>query len=323
MKVLITGGAGFIGSHFVDLLLTEKELTSLVVMDSLTYAGNLKNLESALLDERVIFVNQNITKSWLGISVLENIDLVINFAAESHVDRSIENSSNSIDTNVVGVENLLRMSLASGVKKFLQVSTDEVYGSIESGNWDENSPLQPNSPYSASKASADLLVLAYYKTYGLNINITRCSNNYGSRQFPEKFIPVAINSLLSQKKVPVYGDGTNRRDWLSVTDHCDAIKRVAFLGKPGEIYNIGGGLELSNLDLVKLIAKTMEVSENQIEFVEDRKGHDFRYSVNYDKISNELGYQPKGNLNHDISDVIDWYRKNSNWWTDVSKLEIR
>jgi dTDP-glucose 4,6-dehydratase len=318
MRVLITGGAGFIGSHFTKMILAEQEISSIVVMDSLTYAGNLKNIDSTLLDERVTFLHQSITESWTGISALENIDIVINFAAESHVDRSIENSLNFIATNVLGVDNLLRMSLSTGVKKFLQVSTDEVYGSINSGSWDEYSPLQPNSPYSASKASADLLVLAYFKTYGLNVNITRCSNNYGTHQYPEKFIPVVINKLLSGEKVPVYGDGLNTRDWLSVIDHCDAIKKVAFHGQPGEVYNIGGGIELTNLHLVELIAKTIGLSENVIEFVADRKGHDFRYSVNYEKISKELGYKPKVNLSRDIAEIIQWYKLNSTWWKVTS-----
>ena len=315
LRILVTGGAGFIGSHFARHLINNRsDITSLVVFDSLTYAGNYKNIQDLDAIPEFSFFEGDICDGDLPMQMFRNLDVVINFAAESHVDRSIDRSTDFIRTNIEGTHNLLSLTLKYGVKKFVQVSTDEVYGSISEGSWDENSPLLPNSPYAASKASADLIVRAFNQTFGLNTTITRCSNNYGTNQYPEKFIPVVIQSLLEGKQIPIYGDGLNRRDWLSVTDHCRAIELAMEKGKSGEIYNVGGGTELTNLELAKKIVSLMGGTEDAITFVDDRKGHDQRYAVNYSKISKTLGYGPSHKIDSDLPGIIDWYSNNRNWW---------
>jgi dTDP-glucose 4,6-dehydratase len=314
LKIIVTGGAGFIGSHFIRKLLQDSTSYSVVAIDSLTYAGNRRNLEDLLELPNFSFLHRDICDPNLPNEIFFDADSIVNFAAESHVDRSINSSSEFVNSNIVGTHNLLKKSYEAGISKFLQVSTDEVYGSISSGSWDEESKLLPNSPYAASKASADLLVRSFNKTYGLHTNITRCSNNFGTHQYPEKLIPVIINNLLSGKSIPIYGDGLNKRDWLHVQDHCDAIELVLLQGSPGEIYNIGGGTEITNLELTKRIVAAMGMSEDRISFVEDRKGHDFRYSVAFKKIQNELGYAPSRKLNDSLEGIIDWYRENQDWW---------
>lgn len=320
MKILVTGGAGFIGSNYVNNLVSqESNWDEIVILDSLTYAGNLANLTQALTDKRVKFVKGDIRNSQLVNEVMKKVNTVVHFAAESHVDRSIENPENFVSTNVLGTFVLLQAAYELKIEKFLHVSTDEVYGSISNGSWTEKSLIAPNSPYSASKASSDLLVLSYWKTYGLPIFISRCSNNYGPFQFPEKFIPLSITNLIDGKAIPIYGDGLNSRDWLHVLDHCDALNCIIEKGAPGEIYNIGGGTELNNIDLAKLLVSTLGKSDSSINFVPDRKGHDFRYSVNYEKIAINCGYKPSRIFQDSIKDTIEWYRKNESWWRPLKE----
>ena len=315
MKIVVTGGAGFIGSHFVRRLLKNQiQPHEVTIIDSLTYAGNLRNIEDLMGHANLSFFEMDICDLKLPDKIFLHTDSIVNFAAESHVDRSISSSSAFVKTNIEGTHNLLTKALEYNVPKFLQISTDEVYGSISEGSWDENFPLSPNSPYAASKASADLLVRSFNKTHGLHTNITRCSNNFGTQQFPEKLIPVIVNSLIQGNKIPIYGNGLNRRDWLSVEDHCRGIELVMNKGKPGEIYNIGGGTELTNLDLAKIILSFFGKQENLLTFVPDRKGHDSRYSVAFDKISNELGYKPEDSFVEKIQEVINWYINHPDWW---------
>ena len=308
MRVLLTGGAGFIGSNFVRLFAQGKfpRFSHIYILDKLTYAGNLQNIDSFLCDPKITFIQGDVLDKDLVYNLIKSIDLVINMAAESHVDNSILDSSPFVMTNVVGTQTLLEASLHNSLVKFIQVSTDEVYGSILTGTWDENSNLEPNSPYSASKASADLLVNAFNKTYGLETVITRCTNNYGPNQFPEKVIPFFIKKLVSGEKVPVYGSGNQVRDWLYVDDHCMAIYLAALHGKSGEIYNVGGGTELKNIELARLIIKNMGLDENRIEFVADRPGHDLRYSVVWNKIA-QLGYKPTVKFEHQFIETVNWY----------------
>jgi dTDP-glucose 4,6-dehydratase len=320
MKILVTGGAGFIGSNYVNNLVSqESNWNEIVILDSLTYAGNLANLTQALTDKRVKFIKGDIRNSQLVNEVMKKVNTVVHFAAESHVDRSIENPENFVSTNVLGTFVLLQAAYELKIEKFLHVSTDEVYGSISNGSWTEKSLIAPNSPYSASKASSDLLVLSYWKTYGLPIFISRCSNNYGPFQFPEKFIPLSITNLIDGNGIPIYGDGLNSRDWLHVLDHCDALNCIIEKGAPGEIYNIGGGTELNNLDLAKLLVSLLGKSDSSINFVPDRKGHDFRYSVNYEKIAINCGYKPSRIFQDSINDTIEWYRKNESWWRPLKE----
>ncbi len=260
------------------------------------------------------FVHGNITDQSLMLELVSTVDIIVNFAAESHVDRSIESGFQFVKTNVLGTQVLLDSAVKNKISKFIQISTDEVYGSISEGSWTEESILAPNSPYSASKAGADLLVLAYHNTYDLNVSITRCSNNYGPFQHPEKMIPASINRLLRGENIKVYGDGSNVRDWLHVTDHCRGIEAVMELGMPGEIYNIGGGRELSNLELAKLLVNQIGAREEQIEFISDRMGHDLRYSVNYTKLTMHAGYKPIIDFDSGIKDTILWYQENQNYW---------
>jgi len=310
MRVLVTGGAGFIGTNFVEMALTDQfpEISSVLVLDKLTYAGKLTNLSSVEDNPNFEFIQGDICDVELVNNLAKKVDAIINFAAESHVDRSIENSSEFIRTNVLGTQVLLDSAKKYKIKRFIQVSTDEVYGSILTGSWDESSPLLPNSPYSASKAAADLLVRAYFVTHGLNVSITRCSNNFGPRQDPEKLIPSFILKLSQDQKIPVYGDGLNVRDWLHVDDHCLGIYLALTKGSPGEIYNIGGGTELNNLELTRMLLNLFDKSEDSIEYVSDRLGHDRRYSVNDSKIKS-LGYKSSQNFEADLELTVKWFLK--------------
>lgn len=317
MRVLVTGGAGFIGSNFVRMASKGdlQGISCVKVLDKLTYAGVKSNLDSVARLSLYEFIQGDICDPNVVAELLMEVDAVINFAAESHVDRSISGAEDSVRTNIVGVHVLLDAVKASGRKiRFLQVSTDEVYGSIISGSWTEEWPLQPNSPYSASKASGELLARAYNRTHGIDVVITRCSNNYGTHHFPEKLIPLFITNLLEGKKVPVYGTGKNVRDWLHVDDHCRGIYQVLMNGRPGEVYNIGGGRELTNLEITHLILYEMGADESSIEYVEDRKGHDLRYSVDWTKINRELGYEPQVEFEDGLRETIQWYRDNEAWW---------
>jgi dTDP-glucose 4,6-dehydratase len=317
LKLLVTGAAGFIGSNFVRMIAKGDLLgvSSVKVLDKLTYAGVKANLDSAADLSRYEFIEGDICDPEAVSQLLREVDAVVNFAAESHVDRSISGAADFVQTNIVGVQVLLDAIKASGREiRFLQVSTDEVYGSIESGSWTEDWPLQPNSPYSASKASGELLARSYNRTHGMDVVITRCSNNYGTHHFPEKLIPLFITNLIEGKKVPVYGTGENVRDWLHVDDHCRGIHSVLMNGRSGEIYNIGGGRELTNNEITSLILEAMGADESSIEYVEDRKGHDLRYSVNWTKINQELGYEPKVKFEDGLRETIEWYRDNESWW---------
>jgi dTDP-glucose 4,6-dehydratase len=322
MKILITGGAGFIGSNYVnDLITRESEWTEILVLDALTYAGNIANLSYAITDTRVKFVNGDIRDIDVVNKVMENANTVVHFAAESHVDRSIKDPNNFVSTNVLGTSILLNSALKNGIKKFLHVSTDEVYGSIDKGSWTEDSKIAPNSPYSASKASSDLLVISYWKTFGLPVYISRSSNNFGPYQFPEKFIPLAITNLIDGLPIPIYGNGLNSRDWLHVSDHCNGLNKILSGGTPGEIYNIGGGTEMSNIDTAKMLLNYFELDESYLRFMPDRLGHDFRYSVDYDKIFQDCSYKPAKNFETSIVDTINWYKSNETWWKPLKKSE--
>jgi dTDP-glucose 4,6-dehydratase len=317
MRVLVTGGAGFIGSNFVRMIANGRlqGISSVNVLDKLTYAGNVSNLDEARDFAGYKFIEGDICDPMILNEILPNIDAIINFAAESHVDRSIAGSDDFVKTNIVGVQVLLDAIRASRKDiRFLQISTDEVYGSIASGSWTEDCPLLPNSPYSASKAGGELLARSFQKTYAMDVVITRCSNNYGTHHFPEKLIPLFVTNILEGKKVPVYGNGLNVRDWLHVEDHCRGIHLVLTKGKTGEIYNIGGGRELNNLEITELILGSMNVGKEMIDFVEDRKGHDFRYSVDWTKINRTLGYEPLVSFESGLADTIDWYQTNEEWW---------
>lgn len=322
MKLLITGGAGFIGSNFARRAATGiyANIESIIVLDKLTYAGNLKNLESIASKSNFEFISGDICDENLVQQIISKVDAVVNFAAETHVDRSINNSDDFLKTNVFGVRTLLDSVLNSDKQiRFLQVSTDEVYGSISEGSWDEECPLLPNSPYSASKAAADLLVRAYVRTHGIDAVITRCSNNYGPFQFPEKLIPLFVTNLIENKQIPIYGNGLNVRDWLHVDDHCDGIYLALTKGLNGQIYNIGGGTELTNKQITEEILRLLNKDESSILYVEDRKGHDLRYSINCEKISNELGYSAKVKLVDGLSQTIEWYANNRAWWEPLKQ----
>ncbi len=320
MRLLVTGGAGFIGSNFVRRIVdgTFSGISQVTVLDKLTYAGTLKNLEM-LPENSFEFIRGDISDPGLVSDVVKRSDAIVNFAAESHVDRSITGARDFIETNVLGVQNLLTAALTNEVKTFVQISTDEVYGTISKGSWDEDFPLLPSSPYSASKASADLICRSYYRTFGMDVRVTRCSNNYGPYQFPEKIIPLFITNLIEDKKVPLYGKGLNVRDWLHVDDHCQGIFAVLTSGKPGNIYNIGGGRELTNRDLTDLILRKFSRDELSIEYVADRLGHDLRYSVSHEKITRELGYQPKIQFEEGLKQTIEWYQNNESWWRPLKK----
>jgi dTDP-glucose 4,6-dehydratase len=318
MKILVTGGAGFIGSNFVRMALTDKfpnfNVDELVVLDLLTYAGDEENLAPIATDKRYKFVKGDIRDLELAKKLMSQTDYVVHFAAESHVDRSIEGGSEFVSTNVMGTQVLLDAARNSNLKRFLHVSTDEVYGSISEGSWPEDHPLLPNSPYSASKAGSDLLVRAYNRTHKLDTVITRCSNNYGQYQFPEIVMPLFITNIIEGKKVPLYGNGLNVRDWLHVDDHCRGIALALTKGKSGEVYNIGGGTELTNIELTHKILEAMGVGKEFIQPVEDRKGHDLRYSVDITKINTQLGYSPQVNFEEGLAQTINWYKNNEAWW---------
>ena len=320
MRAVVTGGAGFIGSNYVRRIVdgSVTGVDHLTVLDKLTYAGTLSNLKMLPVGS-FEFVRGDIGDPDLVNELASKHEVIVNFAAESHVDRSITGARDFIETNVLGTQNLLDAARRNSVKTFLQISTDEVYGTIDEGSWDENFPLLPNSPYSASKASADLLARSYHRTFGMDVRITRCSNNYGPHQFPEKVIPLFVTNLIDKKKVPLYGKGLNVRDWLHVDDHCRGIHAVLTQGKSGEIYNIGGGRELTNRELTSIILEKMDRDDSSIEFVQDRLGHDLRYSVSIKKISSELGYTPQVPFEHGIEQTIDWYKSNENWWRPLKK----
>ncbi|HJF47686.1 MAG TPA: dTDP-glucose 4,6-dehydratase [Limosilactobacillus oris] len=317
MNILVTGGAGFIGSNFIHYMLGKHPDDNLINLDLLTYAGNIHNLDDVKDNPHYHFVKGNIVNRELVTHLVHefNIDHIVNFAAESHVDRSILHPEVFVETNVQGTLALLDVAKREGVEKFLQVSTDEVYGTLgATGYFTEESPLQPNSPYSASKASADMMVRAYYETYGLNVNITRCSNNYGPYQFPEKLIPLMTSNGMEGKDLPIYGNGKNIRDWLYVSDHCQAIDLVLRDGKPGEIYNVGGHNERTNNEIVHLIVDNLGISEDHIKYVKDRLGHDKRYAIDPTKIETELGWKPEYTFDTGIVKTIDWYKDNEDWW---------
>jgi len=319
-NILLTGGAGFIGSNFINYILDGHNDYNIVNLDKLTYAGNLENLVNSEGKKNYHFVRGDITNSELVNSLFQkyDIDYVINFAAESHVDRSILGSEIFFRSNVLGTNVLLEAARKFNIKKFVQISTDEVYGSLGvEGLFTEATPLHPNSPYSASKASADMMAMAFYHTYGFPVVITRCSNNYGPFQFPEKLIPLMIINSLNGKKLPVYGDGMNIRDWIYVADHNRAIELVFEKGKIGDVYNIGASTEMPNIEIVKLILNNLGKSEDMIEYVNDRPGHDRRYAIDSSKIKNELGWEPLFNFEEAISKTIVWYIDNKNWWSRI------
>jgi dTDP-glucose 4,6-dehydratase len=316
VQIFVTGGAGFIGSAYVRALLQDNFPgavgPSVTVLDLLSYSGNRANLPES--DPRLRFVQGDITDSALLRELLPGHDAVVHFAAESHVDRSIQSAVPFVTTNVVGTQVLLDEARAAGIGRFVHVSTDEVYGSIAEGSWTETWPLAPNSPYAASKASSDLMALAAHRTHGMDVLVTRCSNNYGDHQFPEKVIPLFVTNLLDGKQVPLYGDGGNVRDWLHVSDHCRGIQLVLEKGRAGEVYNIGGGTELSNRELTGRLLDACGASWDMVRQVEDRKGHDRRYSLDISKIREELGYEPQVTLDDGLAATVRWYRDNRSWW---------
>lgn len=320
MKILVTGGAGFIGSCFIRHILNKYKDYKVINLDALTYAGNIENLDDVKDNKNYTFIHGNICDKRLVTDIAAEIDCIVNFAAESHVDRSITGPEIFIETNVKGTLNLLQSAKECGAQRYLQVSTDEVYGSLgKTGYFYETTPISPNSPYSASKASADMLVRAYYETYKLPVLITRCSNNYGPYQYPEKLIPFFISKLLKGEKVPVYGDGLNVRDWLYVYDHCSAIDTVLHNGRVGEVYNIGGHNEKTNMEITKLILNAMGKDESSIEYVKDRLGHDRRYAISNDKIQKELGWCPSVTFEEGIKLTIDWYLNNQEWMKNIEE----
>jgi dTDP-glucose 4,6-dehydratase len=325
MKLLVTGGAGFIGSNFIIYWLKQYPKDSIVNVDKLTYAGNLGNLTSIQNNPNYSFVLADICNLALMMQVMKGIDCVVHFAAESHVDRSILNPDSFIKTNIIGTHNLLKAAMDAKISRFHHVSTDEVFGALKLNSnekFSETSVYNPRSPYSASKAAADHLVSAYFHTYGLPITITNCSNNFGPYQFPEKLIPLVITNLIEEKKVPVYGDGLYERDWLYVEDHCRAIDMVIHHGILGHTYCVGGTTqEFSNLDVVKKIIKYMGKSEDSIVFVKDRPGHDRRYAINWGKIKTELGWEPKHNFDEYLMQTINWYIQNRSWWEKIKNGE--
>ncbi len=318
MRLLVTGGAGFIGSHYVRSVLTGAwgglVPESVVVLDKLTYAGNLENLAPVRDDRRLRVVEGDILDRALVDTLVAEADALVHFAAESHVDRSITGAADFVLTNVVGTQTLLDSAREHDLGKFVHVSTDEVYGSIPEGSWDEDQPLLPNSPYSASKASSDLLARAYHRTHGLAVCITRCSNNYGPYQFPEKVVPLFVTNLIDGLQVPLYGEGANVRDWLHVDDHCRGIHLVLEGGRAGEVYNIGGGTEMTNKELTGLLLEATGTGWERVDRVTDRLGHDLRYSVDITKISTELGYRPEVPFGEGLAATVEWYRRNREWW---------
>jgi dTDP-glucose 4,6-dehydratase len=314
-RILVTGGAGFIGSHYVRTLLAgDAGPVEVTVLDALTYAGSRSNLDPVRSDPRLSFVHGDIRDATLVDRLAARHDQIVHLAAETHVDRSIEGAADFVTTNVVGTHTLLEAAVRHGIAVFVHVSTDEVYGSIAHGSWPETDPVRPNSPYAAAKASGDLLALAQHRTHGLDVRVTRCSNNYGPRQFPEKLIPLFVTRLLDGRPVPLYGDGRNVRDWLHVADHSHAIELVRRGGRAGEVYNIGGGTELSNRELTGLLLDACGADWDLVREVPDRKGHDLRYSVDCGKITAELGYAPRVDFAAGLAETVDWYRRHRDWW---------
>lgn len=317
-KILVTGAAGFIGSNFVRLLLGENENWQVIAYDALTYAGNLANLHDLDNDKRFTFIRGDICDLKEVDKIMPGVEVIVNFAAETHVDRSIMAANEFIRTNIDGTRVLADAAGKHNVKRFVQVSTDEVYGSLgKTGLFTEKTPISPNSPYSASKASADMFLMAYHHTYGFPVVITRCSNNYGPYQFPEKLIPLFVTNLLEDKKVPVYGDGKQIRDWLHVEDHCRAILAVIEKGRLGQVYNIGGDNEQYNIDITKALLKHLDKDDSYIEHVTDRLGHDRRYAIDASKITDELGWEPQVPFDKGLGDTIDWYINNKAWWSAI------
>jgi dTDP-glucose 4,6-dehydratase len=326
MNLLVTGGCGFIGSNFVRRMLATYPSYSIVNLDSLSYAGNLRNLDDVKSNPRYRFVKGSICDRALVAKVVAEhaIDAIVNFAAETHVDRSITGASVFVETNVAGTNTLLQVALEAKVTRYVQISTDEVYGSLgATGAFSETTPLHPNSPYAASKASADLLVSAYHHTFGLPVLITRCSNNYGPYQFPEKLIPLMIINAMSDKPLPVYGDGKQVRDWLHVDDHCSAIDAVLHKGRVGEVYNIGGNNEWMNIDIVTSLLKCLGKPESLITYVKDRPGHDRRYAIDASKITSELGWSPSTSFDGGLPATVEWYRTNEPWWRQIISGEYQ
>ncbi|MFB8105084.1 dTDP-glucose 4,6-dehydratase [Streptomyces sp. NPDC056007] len=321
-RILVTGGAGFIGSHYVRTLLGPDGPgdVSVTVLDLLTYAGNPANLDEVRAHPGFTFVEGDICDAGLVAELMAGHDEVVHFAAESHVDRSIEGGTAFVQTNVLGTHTLVEAAHQAGGRRFVHVSTDEVYGSIDSGSWQETRPLSPNSPYSAAKASSDLIALSYYRTHGLDVRVTRCSNNYGHHHYPEKLIPLFVTNLLDGRKVPLYGDGGNVRDWLHIDDHVRGIELVRTGGRAGEVYNIGGGTELTNKELTALLLDACGADwQSSVECVPDRKGHDRRYSVDCTKAREELGYAPRKDFHEGLAETVRWYRDNRAWWEPLVK----
>ena len=322
MHVVVTGAAGFIASNFIRRIQDNsfQGISKVIMLDKMAYAGVKENLNDTIGQDRFSLVVGDICDPELVRSVVSEADAIINFAAESHVDRSITDATEFVKTNISGVQVLLDAIKATDRNiRFIQVSTDEVYGSIQSGTWNENSPLLPNSPYSASKAGGELLARSYHRTHGLDVITTRCSNNYGTHHFPEKLIPLFITNLLEGKKVTVYGNGLNVRDWVHVDDHCRGIYQVLMNGRSGQVYNIGGGRELTNLQITHLILEAMGKDDSAIAYVRDRKGHDFRYSIDWSKINKELGYEPQIRFEDGLRETVAWYRNNREWWEPLKR----
>ncbi|MDZ4786031.1 MAG: dTDP-glucose 4,6-dehydratase [bacterium] len=326
MDVLITGGAGFIGANFVHFLRRVRPSWNISVIDLLTYAGNLSNISSLIDEDKITFIKGDISDSFFIDSIMADstFDFVFNFAAESHVDRSIHSAASFVKTNVLGTQNLVDAARAKKVKRFIQISTDEVYGSLgPTGYFYENTPLDPTSPYAASKAASDLVALAAFKTHGFDLVLTRCTNNYGPYQFPEKLIPLFVTNALEDKSLPLYGDGMNVRSWLHVDDHCSAVLSVAEKGKAGEVYNVGSGPEgeLPNVQVTDLILKKLNKPKSLIKQVADRLAHDKRYAVDFTKINKELGWSPTVRFEVGLSETVDWYVNNQNWWKQIKSGE--
>jgi dTDP-glucose 4,6-dehydratase len=321
-RLLVTGGAGFIGSHYVGKLLGPEAHgdVTVTVLDKLTYAGNPANLEEVRGHPGFAFVQGDVCDHELVTRLMAQHDQVVHFAAESHVDRSIDGGADFIRTNVLGTYTLVDAAQRAGIETFVHISTDEVYGTIGKGSWPETDPLRPSSPYSSSKASSDLIALSYHRTHGMDVRVTRCSNNYGHRQFPEKLIPLFVTQLLDGGKVPLYGDGGNVRDWLHIDDHVQGIELVRRRGSAGEIYNIGGGTELSNKELTGLLLDACQADwDTSVTYVEDRKGHDRRYSVDCTKIRDQLGYEPRIDFEQGLAKTVQWYRDHRAWWEPLKK----
>ncbi|GHH29008.1 dTDP-glucose 4,6-dehydratase [Streptomyces rubradiris] len=324
-RLLVTGGAGFIGSHYVRTLLGPQgpDDVCVTVLDNLTYAGNPANLDEVRAHPRFSFVRGDICDAPVVERLMARHDQVVHFAAESHVDHSIDGGAQFVHTNVLGTHTLVDAAHRAGVERFVHISTDEVYGSIESGSWPETDPLRPNSVYSASKASSDLVALSYHRTHGLDVRVTRCSNNYGHHQFPEKLIPLFVTNLLEGRKVPLYGDGGNVRDWLHIDDHVQGIELVRTGGRAGEVYNIGGGEELSNNEITRMLLEALGADwDSSVEYVTDRKGHDRRYSVDWTKIRNELGYAPRVPFEAGLAATVRWYREHRAWWEPLKAAMV-